>query len=592
MRSLGATTYDVAIMGGGPAGSSLAARLARDTDLRVAIFETDRFPREHIGESLASPIIPCLQESGALPRVLQSQCYVVKAGGYYSWDPTAPTAAFFRHHLWERDGYHRWSLHVNRAEFDQILLDHARDCGVAVFQNQSVRRVISEDQQVQVHLADRNVATCRIFVDASGRMNGVGAGGKKAWLSSYRNVAIWGHFSGGKPAQSVTGEWNIFRERNLSPIGCFAFPDGWCWYIPVPQQVQGRRVLTHSLGIVTDPRVLKQPGKRYTEADCFLKAVRQIPLLRDLITDAQPLYRRLRTATNYSMISAEMCNFDEKWILVGDAAFFVDPLFSSGVSFALLQAAAAAEVIKASFDLGVAPNLKRELWRDYTELWRVTAHAFALTIDQWYAAIAHDNPDSIYWNERASNRTFETRMESFNWVLDTDFSGDLLHVVTKGTNKLSSLEQDGALLRTLRLLMEREPEANCAITLKPGVEITESLSVSPHVIEVCGPPVHEKPSAFTHGPYWQDPARYADDVQPQCPPPRRCFRFNIDRPDYPLSVRFSDLNEATDLYNRLRDERPTYGRLQQELTAAQWLLLHHLLLTDMLVIEESARSCV
>src|SRR5207244_9924186 len=116
----------------------------------------------------------------------------------------------------------------------------------------------------------------------------------------YRNIAVWGHFTGGAPAQSVPGEWNLFREPNLSPIGCFAFPDGWCWYIPVRQTVDGRRALTHSIGIVTDPKVVKGPGSRLLRMDGFLEALRGIPLLERLVCRARPVYPELRTATNYS----------------------------------------------------------------------------------------------------------------------------------------------------------------------------------------------------------------------------------------------------------------------------------------------------
>src|SRR5262245_35307225 len=115
-------------MGGGPAGASLAARVAQ-AGHRVAVFEREHFPREHIGESFASPVVPCLAETGALPAVLASDCWIRKSGGYYAWDSRAPSATFFRHRQWQSDGVHRWSFHVNRAEFDRVLLEHAGRCG-------------------------------------------------------------------------------------------------------------------------------------------------------------------------------------------------------------------------------------------------------------------------------------------------------------------------------------------------------------------------------------------------------------------------------------------------------------------------------
>ncbi|MDQ1536394.1 MAG: hypothetical protein QOE58_787, partial [Actinomycetota bacterium] len=308
--------YDVIIMGGGPAGSTLGALLAKRTDLRVAIFEEERFPRDHIGESFAHTMIPALEQSGALEKVLASDCWIKKfGGGVFNWGET-PMVAYFDQPNYLKDGVHRFAIHVNRAEFDDILLKHAAEIGVDVFEGVSVSKFHSDAQGCSVTLKDGTVVKSSYFVDASGRRNSIATKQKREWLSGYRNIAIWQHFVGGKSTQSLPGDWNIFREDDLSPIGCFAFRDGWCWYIPVPKVIDGERRLTHSIGIVTIPEILKQEGFDFTDQKTFIETVKTVPYLKDLIGDAEPIADKMRTATNYSMINGQFSDYDKRWLLV------------------------------------------------------------------------------------------------------------------------------------------------------------------------------------------------------------------------------------------------------------------------------------
>jgi flavin-dependent dehydrogenase len=569
--------YDVAIMGGGPAGSTLAARLARETDLSVAIFESEFFPRDHIGETFVHTIVPSLQESEALAKVLASECYVKKGGGFYSWDPERPWATYFEHALHERDGYFRWAIHCNRPEFDHILLTHARDSGAEVYEGVPVNAVSREDDITTLDLGVNGQARCRIFVNSSGRTSSTTITGERQFLSSYRNIAIWNHVVGGKRAQTLPGEWNIFREKNLSPVGSLAFEDGWFWYIPVPKLIQGKRVLTHSLGVVTDPSAMSDPKKRFTDPRIFMETARRVPILGDLIQDAQLVSDKFLTAPNYSRISGRMCDWDRREIRIGDAAYFVDPLFSSGVHFALQHAGMAVVMIKAAFDASLTDTMKRELWDDYQETLGSVARGFALGIDQWYTEIARDNPDSVYWRHRAGEATFDARADTFQALVNGQIHGDLIQVITKGTNSVNSLGKEGALRRSHDEIKEREPRGDARVRLKRNVDLKPSMTLEGPAMTPDG-----KVIPFLHGPYWDDPEKHASEVLQLFPGPRPCHRLYFTDGHSEIKVKFIDeQHKGLDLARELRSGAYTYAQLKETLTGPQQHLLLLAVLSDM-----------
>jgi flavin-dependent dehydrogenase len=569
--------YDVAIMGGGPAGATLAARLARETELSVAVFESEYFPRDHIGETFVHTIVPSLHESDALAKVLASECYVKKGGGFSSWDPARPWATYFEHALHERDGFFRWAIHCNRPEFDHILLTHARDSGAEVYEGVPVNAVSRDSGITTLDLGVNGEARCRIFVNSSGRTSSTTITGERQFLSSYRNIAIWNHIVGGRPAQTLPGEWNIFREKNLSPVGSLAFEDGWFWYIPVPKLIQGKRVLTHSLGVVTDPSAMSDPRKRFTDPRIFMETARRVPILGDLIQDAQLVSDKFLTAPNYSRISGRMCDWDKREIRIGDAAYFVDPLFSSGVHFALQHAGMAVVMIKAAFDDALTDTMKRELWEDYQETLGSVARGFALGIDQWYTEIARDNPDSVYWKHRGGEATFTTRADTFQALVNGQIHGDLIQVITKGTNSVNSLGKEGALRRSHDEIKEKEPRADARVRLKRNVDVKPSMTLEGPAMTPDG-----KVIPFLHGPYWDDPEKHAREVLQLFPGPRPCHRLHFTDGESEVKVKFIDAeHKGLDLVERLRSGEHTYAQLKEQLPGPQQHLLLLAVLSDM-----------
>lgn len=575
-------TYDVVIVGGGPAGATLGARLKRETNLDVAIFEAEYFPRDHIGETFVHTIVPSLMESGALGKVLASECWVKKFGGFYSWDPKQPWITYFEHALHEKDGYFRWAIHCNRPEFDQILLDHAKSCGVEVFEGTPVMSVRREGDITRLDLGCNGEAKGRIFVNCSGRWSHTTITGDRAFLSEYRNVAVWNHVVNGKPAQTLNGDWNFFREKNLSPVGSLAFEDGWFWYIPVPKMIQGKRVRTHSIGLVTDPSALNDPGKKFTDPKIFLETARKVPLLKDLIQDAEFISDKFSTAPNYSRISGRMCDWEAREIRVGDAAYFVDPLFSSGVHFALQHAGMALALIKAAFDPKLTEVMKKELWEDYHQSLVSVARGFALGIDQWYNEIARDNPNSVYWKHRGGKATFDTRSETFQALVNGQIHGDLIQVITKGTNSINSLGKEGPLRATLDKLKDHEPAFDAKIRLKSNIKVKESLTLESPMESPDG-----RKNVFMHGPYWDDPFGRQKEVMPLIGEPTACHRLYFNDGSSDQEVKFVEAqHKGLDLVNELKSGQQTYGNLVEKISPVQKHLLLHMALTGM--VETSA----
>src|SRR5215207_392996 len=578
-------------MGGGPGGSTLAALLAQRSDLRVALYEKEVFPREHIGESFAHPLIPVLEESGALPKVLASDCWVKKYGGVFNWDAD-PSVAYFDHGNWAKDGVHRWSMHVNRSEFDHILLRHARDVGAQVTEGVAVTAVAPDPDGVTVSLTGGAQVRARWFVDASGRQNSIAAKTRRGWLSSYKNIAIWQHFTGCRKVQSLDAEWNIFHDEGqaLSPIGCFAFRDGWCWFIPVRKVINGERVLTHSIGIVTNPAVLSEPGCDFTDQETFVKTVRQVPLLRELIADGEPVAPKMLTATNYSRVNDHFADWDQRWLLVGDASYFVDPLFSSGVAFAAAQASAAALVLRTTADPAVPAEHKRDLWADYDAGWHGMAETFALSIDQWYHSIAKANPDSVYWRSRGSSVDLDIRERTFDALLNTAFTPDLLQVMTRGSGRIEDLEATGPYV-AMSGMAEPEPLTDDdVLRIAGGTRVRQSLGLDvPGFKAFIPPPPFDLPEPVKAAiaDYWVDPVATGDALPGPHDRPVPGVRIERTGPDGVTtseSIQGIDVRDGVDeLWATLSAGPIRWGDLAARLSGPQLMLVKRLRRAGLLV---------
>jgi flavin-dependent dehydrogenase len=316
--------YDVAIIGGGPAGSAAAITLAR-RGLRPVVIERERFPRFHVGESLLPFQGDVLDRLGVRQKVAEGG-FVEKYGGFIlSNDGSFASPIDFERFI---DPPHNYAFQVERSEFDKILLDHAREMGAAVLEEHTVTAVETAAEDCRLTVRDatgaqRSLAARWVF-DASGQQSFLARRfGLREPESQLRKVSHFAHFSGS-------------RQRSGREAGhiSLVLGDGcWFWHIPFPDA-------RASVGCVVDRDRWSESGLGAQEF--FDQRIASSPWLRDYLGEAEQILP-VQTVANFSYSAERFCG--DGWTLIGDAATFLDPIFSTGVLLALLSGEAAADAL-------------------------------------------------------------------------------------------------------------------------------------------------------------------------------------------------------------------------------------------------------
>lgn len=421
--------FDVVVLGGGPAGSTLAGFLRKyNPALRVLVLEREVFPRDHVGESQLPPITRVLQELGAWEKV-EAAGFPVKTGALYRWGVS--------NDLWKFDFLNgeefianprpeplqgqrlQTTFHVDRAQYDQILLDHARELGAEVREGVKATSVAFEgDRITAIRLASGDEITARTYIDATGhtgflrRNLGVGV----TEPSGLRNIAIWDYYQ--DPAWANTIAANGVRVRVLS-LGY-----GWIWFIPIRDD-------TVSVGVVTHADFFKASGLK--PAEFFQRAVQDEPHVSRLMANATSL-GRLASTKDWSFVADRA--YGENWFLVGESLGFADPILAAGMSLAQVGARELAYLILAEERGDYDSQWLRE-WYASTQLKRISQHIkFA---DYWYRANAHFTKLKEFMASMAAEEGMSLSPdEAFRWLAAGGFTNDDLTAPIVGTYTVGS----------------------------------------------------------------------------------------------------------------------------------------------------------
>jgi FADH2 O2-dependent halogenase len=341
----------VIIIGGGPAGSTLGAYLAR-AKIDHIILDQAVHPRPHVGESLVCSTTRIFQEIDFLSAMEQEK-FVHKHGAVWThWtDPTEHVIRF--REIPELGLTQDYTYHVDRSRFDQLLLKHAARQGSRVIEGARVDRIefAPDNAATGVRVIKNGVPSllrCKLVVDASGRRTVLGSQLRlKRHDALFDQFAVHNWFEGVDRGTPETADYIHIHVLNL--------PRAWVWLIPINQNVT-------SVGIVT--KGADFPKGNETVQAFFDRHIASHPVLARRMAKARPLHEFTRDG-NYSYVMDHFVG--DGWLLVGDAARFVDPVFSSGVSVAMESAKRAADAIIAALNRN---DVRASAFADYERAMR------------------------------------------------------------------------------------------------------------------------------------------------------------------------------------------------------------------------------
>ncbi|MDY6937900.1 MAG: NAD(P)/FAD-dependent oxidoreductase [Cyanobacteriota bacterium] len=323
---------DIVVIGGGPAGS-MAATFLSQNGYNVVLLEKAKHPRPHVGESLIPQFWKYCDLAGVSDKIA-AEGFLGKAGGTVVWNDKMQQMSF------QQFGYTRPGLHVERDRFDHILLENAREKGAQIFEEVAVLDVkFSDDiggkQTVNYRFVPDKILgkiNCQFVVDASGQNSVVAKQlGCRFFDESFRFMSMWGYFTNSK-YMGCDGKAHPRDDLSKVPMTTLAcsIPGtgdwGWSWHIPLREKT--------SVGLIFPHEFIKTAKRSGESSEAFfLRQCYEHKILGEMLETAQYCEGSLGKVQDYSYRSTQIAG--SGFFSIGDAAGFVDPIFSVGMTFGM-----------------------------------------------------------------------------------------------------------------------------------------------------------------------------------------------------------------------------------------------------------------